>query len=238
MSTVLAYGAAELKESHRRSMLAGLFFATAIHISVVCLYYVLPAGAADPGVGGWAPPMDRDIVWIPLPPVQPGIAEPRNTAPKAAGSENAFPVPVPDEMVDPDQTMATQDELRSLVDPPGTGDGTTEGSGFIPEIPAPEVDEPVTMNLADCQTLPMVVKRVVPAYPELALRAGMNGKVWVKIRLDREGRPVRSEVIRGDEVFQQAALEAAMGFVFTPAIMNGRPVPVWVSIPFTFTISK
>ena len=89
------------------------------------------------------------------------------------------------------------------------------------------------------QKEPVVIKRVEPAYPEIAIRAGLEGKVWVKIWVDREGRAHKAVVIKSTaEVFNDAALAAAMGFLFVPAYMNEGPVPVWVSIPFTFKFKK
>jgi outer membrane biosynthesis protein TonB len=35
-------------------------------------------------------------------------------------------------------------------------------------------------------------------------------------------------------LLQSAAVEAALRWVFKPALANGRPVPVWVAIPFRF----
>ena len=39
------------------------------------------------------------------------------------------------------------------------------------------------------------------------------------------------------ECLNDAALEAARGYIFTPAYMNNGPVAVWVSIPFRFKLA-
>jgi len=39
------------------------------------------------------------------------------------------------------------------------------------------------------------------------------------------------------ELFNQPAIDAAMKWKFTPAIMNNGPVAVWVSIPFKFRLN-
>ncbi|MDH4070960.1 MAG: energy transducer TonB, partial [Ignavibacteria bacterium] len=60
---------------------------------------------------------------------------------------------------------------------------------------------------------------------------------WVKVLVDKEGIPVRAVVIKSTaELFDEPAIAAAMGFRFTPAIMNQGPVKVWVSIPFRFQL--
>jgi len=76
-------------------------------------------------------------------------------------------------------------------------------------------------------------------YPELAQRAGVEGTVWVKIWVDKEGKPRKALVLKSTaELFNQAAVDAAMKWVFTPALMRNGPVSVWVSIPFKFMLSK
>jgi periplasmic protein TonB len=78
-----------------------------------------------------------------------------------------------------------------------------------------------------------------PVYPEIARRAGVEGTVWVKIWVDKEGNPKKAVVQKSDaELFNQPAIDAAMKWKFTPAIMNNGPVSVWVSIPFKFRLNQ
>jgi protein TonB len=83
-----------------------------------------------------------------------------------------------------------------------------------------------------------VIKKIEPKYPELAMRAGLEGKVWVKIWVDKEGKPRQVVVMKSDaEIFNEPAVEAAKQFLFTPAYMNNGPVAVWVSVPFKFKLA-
>lgn len=86
---------------------------------------------------------------------------------------------------------------------------------------------------------PVVVKRVAPRYPELAIRAGIEGEVWVKIWIRKDGKVETAEVQKrsGTTVgFEEAAIEAAKQFEFEPALMQSKPVAVWVAIPFHFSL--
>ena len=84
---------------------------------------------------------------------------------------------------------------------------------------------------------PQIVKKVEPKYPEPALRAGLEGKVIVKMWVDKEGKVKQVVVLKSDaEIFNEPAIEAAKQFVFTPASMNKKPVAVWVSYPFRFQL--
>lgn len=83
---------------------------------------------------------------------------------------------------------------------------------------------------------PKVLKRVLPVYPEAARAAMVEGKVEVRLLLDRSGRVERVVQTTGPEGLRAAAAEAARQWVFAPAAQNGQPVKVWVSLPFTFRL--
>jgi protein TonB len=83
------------------------------------------------------------------------------------------------------------------------------------------------------------VKQVQPDYPEIARRAGVEGTVWVKILVDKEGKAKKAVVMKSDaEIFDEPAKAAALQWVFTPAIMNNGPVAVWAAVPFRFKLNK
>jgi protein TonB len=112
---------------------------------------------------------------------------------------------------------------------PGVGEpGSTGGNDSDNEPPDPFVP---------FEHPPEAVKHVQPKYPELATRAGIEGTVWVKIWIDKAGKPRKAVVTKSEaEIFNQPATEAAMQWVFTPALMKNGPVSVWVSVPFRFKL--
>lgn len=86
--------------------------------------------------------------------------------------------------------------------------------------------------------MPKIVRSVNPVYPELAIRSGLTGTVYVKIWIAKEGKPREVSVVKSDEeIFNDAAAAAAKKFLFTPAYMNSGPVSVWVTIPFRFRLA-
>ncbi len=94
-------------------------------------------------------------------------------------------------------------------------------------------------DFVDVDKEPVVIVKKEPVYPALALKAGMEGKVWVKIWVDKSGMPREVVVLKSDaEIFNHSALEAAMQFRFTPASIKGMPVDVWVSVPFRFRTAE
>ena len=157
------------------------------------------------------------------------------SAPAAKPTVGA-PVPVPDAEVSPEQTIATQTEMSQTVAP------VVEASGGRPGWKSSRISRSTKMprRRISCRWRRnrQLIKKVEPKYPELAMRAGLEGKVWVKIWVDKEGKPKQVVVLKSDaEIFNEPAVEAAKQWLFTPAYMNNGPVAVWVSIPFRFKLT-
>jgi protein TonB len=112
-------------------------------------------------------------------------------------------------------------------------EASTPSSEHI-QVPVPG-DETPPPDFAPYEKAPQIIKRTHPIYPEKARKAGLNGTVWVKIWVDKSGKPLQVIIQKSDsDVFDQAAIDAAKQLLFTPALRNGEPVDCWVSLPFHF----
>jgi protein TonB len=227
-----SYGAIELKANYQKYWMMGFSIAVGLHLVIVGSYYLSQIlGEEEPPVVNV-----RILKYSDLGP-PPSITN-TNTPPPIAVSAPTVkptigaPVPVPDAEVSPEQTIATQTEM-SQVSPvaEATGDGfQIEEDIVIDDGPPPE--------FVPVEKEPQIIKQVKPDYPELAMRAGLEGKVWVKIWVDKEGKPRQVVVLKSDaEIFNDPAIAAAKQFLFTPAYMNNGPVAVWVSVPFSFKLA-
>jgi protein TonB len=142
-----------------------------------------------------------------------------------------IPVPVPDAEVSPEQTIASQTELSQAVNE-ATTSSTSGGDVDI------RIDEEPPDFVA-VEKEPAIVKRIEPKYPEIALRAGLEGTVYVKMWVDKEGKVRKVVILKSDaEIFNQPSQDAAMQWVYTPALMQKGPVSVWVAVPFKFRLSN
>ncbi len=75
-------------------------------------------------------------------------------------------------------------------------------------------------------------------YPEIAIKAGIEGMVIVQIIVDKEGNPKQPQVVRSPaEVLEQAAVAAVMKQRFKPGMQRNRPVRVRMSIPVRFRLN-
>lgn len=167
-------------------------------------------------------------------PVAPAIA----VSGPAVRPSIGVPVPVPDAQITEEATIATQEEMAQMQ-APIAGEGAAGGGDSL--VVSEEgllfgEEEPPMDAFIPYQTPPVVIKRVEPVYPELARKAGMQGKVFVKILIDKEGKIKRAVVMQGPEIFHEAATTAVMQWVFKPAIQHDRPIMVWMVIPVNFQL--
>ena len=74
-------------------------------------------------------------------------------------------------------------------------------------------------------------------YPEIAKRAGVEGKVYVLAFVDEGGIVTKAQIIKGIGAgCDEAALNAVLKTKFTPGKQRGKPVKVQVSIPIIFKL--
>jgi protein TonB len=228
----LKYGAIELKAVAQKYMMMGIGLATILSFSLIGSYYLAVWLNEDEEPVR----MVRVMKYTDLGP-PPSLSN--QAAPAVAVSGPAVrpsvgtPVPVPDAEVSPEQTIASQTEL-SAASAPALETGS--GSGVDTELKIEDDGPPP--DFVPFEKEPVAIKQVFPKYPDIAQRAGLEGTVHVKVWVTKEGKVRQVVILKSDaEIFNEAAKEAAKQWVFTPAVMQKGPVPVWVSIPFRFKLT-
>ena len=230
--TTQLYGAPELKKKYQKYFSTGLAVGIAFHLVGLFTYY----GATHFGSDEERIPIVRLMKYTDLAPPPsltaqqiPQIAVSAPVAKPTVG----IPVPVPDAEVSPEQTIATQQEMSQTI----PVDVASSGKGD--SLVVTDMDEPDINAFIAVEREPIPVKRVVPTYPEIAKRAGVEGKVYIKALVDKEGKVKKAVVLKSDaEIFNQSAFDAVYQWLFTPAVMNNGPVAVWVVVPFNFQLKK
>ncbi len=78
-----------------------------------------------------------------------------------------------------------------------------------------------------------------PVYPAIAIKAGIEGQTVIKALVDIDGSIMEAQILKssGNQMLDQAALDAAMKAKFTPARQRDKAVRVWVSIPIKFVLT-
>jgi len=236
----ISYGAFELKRSYQRNLGLGVILAGLLHIVVIGGFLLYShASTKIPEARGvvriktlaeLAPPPSLSQTQAP----QIAVAAP-SVAPPSVG----IPEAVPDEEAPPEVTVATQAELGKLQDLSATSIvGGGGGDSIAVEIP-PEEYLPPPDEFVPYDELPVPIKEVKPEYPPLARQAGIEGVVWVKILVDKNGK-VRNALIfkpsGASAGFEEAALAAVKQNEYKPAISNNQPVAVWAIFKVTFNL--
>ena len=120
---------------------------------------------------------------------------------------------------------------------PGTGAGSGQGSGLGPGYGGGFGGG--AFRPGSGVTLPQVVREVKPAYTADAMRAKVQGSVWLECIVMPDGSVGEVKVTRSlDPIFglDQEAIKAAKMWRFRPGMRQGEPVPVIITIELTFTL--
>ena len=183
------------------------------------------------------PPMDQNQ---PPPPPPPAFKPP--AAPDVGEVKK-----VKDEEAPRQKTFADQDLIKKATAKGAAGEGDTTGlsdpnigfagAGSGPVEPVDDGGDPP--DFVAVEKDPEFVNRVQAAYPDMARKAGIEGKVIVKVLVGKNGKPEKAQIIKnpGTDIFDESVINAVMNSTYTPAIQNGRPVKVWLMVPFSFKLN-
>ena len=124
----------------------------------------------------------------------------------------------------------------------------------IGPVPAPPV-EPLSSEaqfLAEASTAPKtlatpikvpanvtaasIVTQTMPEYPEKARAGRIQGEVVLHAIIDKEGKISEVQVLSGDDVLAQSALEAVRQWRYKPMLVDGEAKDVDTTITLTFSL--
>ena len=146
--------------------------------------------------------------------------------PKELVAPKEMPQAAPQE-ADPSQDKGIAVYGDGEGDPAGLEGGTAGGAVGGQAMALPEDADP---------PMPSDGNRV-PAYPQEARAAGKMGTVVLKVVINADGSVAEVKVLRGEEPFVSAAVEAVKTWKYTPAHYKGQAITVYriIQIPFKLT---
>ncbi|MCB9366865.1 MAG: energy transducer TonB [Calditrichaeota bacterium] len=235
------YGSIELKYFVGKNLLRGLVVSLLIHSIVVASPYIATLFKEE------IPPPPAQVYDITtalkkLKQLDPSKSPPKIARPKLALPKVVVPIAVKEDEVPEEQPeMLKQEEIvEAIVEDYGTdtlaidpnadlviqddGDAIPGFDTFIPfEVPP--------------QPLPDFSPQ--PAFPEMAQRAGVSGKVTAQVYVDKKGEVKKWRIVQAKPEklgFEEEVEKILPKWKFTPAIQQGNPVGVWIAIPFNFKV--
>lgn len=246
-----SYGAAELKAYIRKHTVRGLIVTLSLVLLLIGFYMtakkISEAQAVKVVATNNTTLTDLESKDIKLDAIQTIETPPENTGPQeAAGTPQA----APEAEVDTEHEFAALDKLDRASAAGGNGvdngllssnldftsNAITQKIEVIEKEVEPDINELQAVEKEPVFDFPKLKSLVV--YPEMAKRANIEGKVVLRVLIDKSGKATKSAIFSSDnDMLNKAALDAIKQYgKFQPAIQNGNPVSCWVNIPLDFKL--
>jgi protein TonB len=224
--------------SARAGRLSALPLSIAVHALVVAAAVAIPLIA--PGVLPLV--QGSDVSWTPVvlpaspPPIPAPASRQATPAQNIVGSAVPLEPPkgvsperllVPDTPPDPDAPA-----LASVV----SGTGVPGGTGVVVGDAPPPASPVTPVPASTLVTPPVRIRDASPVYPELPRLARTEGQVVIEAVIGVTGDVVETRVLRSTPLFAEAALAAVRQWKYRPTLINGRPVPVVLTVTVTFRL--
>jgi protein TonB len=117
------------------------------------------------------------------------------------------------------------------------GIGLPGGQGDLLRPPPPRPpDPPLPPRVGGNVLQPKKTKHVNPIYPAIAIASRTEDIVIVEAVIDESGRVRDANVLRGNPLLNDAALDAVRQWEFTPTLLNGSPTAVIMNVTVNFRL--
>src|SRR5712692_1845095 len=81
-----------------------------------------------------------------------------------------------------------------------------------------------------------LISAVPPAYPTLAKNQHVSGNVLIDALIDANGRVTTMKIVSGPTLLHQAARDALKQWKYQPATLDGKPVPMHLTVTIQFRL--
>jgi protein TonB len=108
--------------------------------------------------------------------------------------------------------------------------------GGIPPPPPPPPQAPVRPG-GDIKE-PKKIVDVLPVYPQFAVKAKVQGIVYLDAVIGKDGTVKDVTMMRGNDMLKDAAIEAVKKWKYTPTLLGGVPVEVALYVQVIFQLNK
>lgn len=147
-------------------------------------------------------------------------------------------------VVDPADTSSSVDEGPGVIGmPPGTGTNNRVIADIIghavgnaaPPAPRPSL---TSVRLTSQITEGLLIRKVTPSYPKLAMIARQQGSVILEATIARDGSIENLRAVSGPPLLLGAAIDAVRQWRYRPYLLNNQPVEVETQITVNFILAQ
>ncbi len=212
---------------------ASFFLHAALLLAAIVFPLVTPEALPPPASVTKAFFVGPGVIAPPRPPPPPPRAaaapriRPRPHAEVSAAS--AAPIETTDQVVPEAGGGAIPDGEPRGVEDVVPGDFVGRLVRALPEPPAPIQPSRESRE-------PMKLKHVTPIYPDIAVRANIQGDVILECTVSPRGQVTDVKVLRGIPLLNAAAVEAVKHWEYTPTLRDGIPIPVIFTVTVKFAL--
>jgi periplasmic protein TonB len=131
---------------------------------------------------------------------------------------------------------------QSLVQPPPpslTIPSSSASDNALAKIVATNVipqPAPRTLRVSQGVSQGLLMKKVAPSYPPMALQLRKQGPVELMATVSKEGAITGIKVVGGDAMLAKAAADAVSQWKYRPYLLNGEPVEIETQITVNFRL--
>jgi TonB family protein len=132
-----------------------------------------------------------------------------------------------------DGANGKDDESEPLLALSSANDSKLSGlmSSVSSAVPTPALS---TLKISQGVSQGLLIKRVNPIYPKIALATHVEGAVLIDATINKDGNVTNTKVVSGAPVLAQAALEAVRQWRYKPYYLDGTPVDIETQIKVNF----
>jgi len=198
-------------------------------------------------------PVGNLKTWIEIPP-PPGRSAPQPAQPHQVAHQRTSNY-VEGMIVQP---RAIPAQINRVVDPPNT-DGPDNGPGIIGMPPGigennrvmsdiightintatpPPRPTTTSIRLSDGVSEGLLIRKVTPPYPKLAMMAHQQGSVVLEATISRDGSIENLRAVSGPPLLIDAAIDAVRQWRYRPYLLNNQPVEVETQITVNFSLQQ
>jgi protein TonB len=122
----------------------------------------------------------------------------------------------------------------SMPNVPVSGEATRFVAPSGNQPAAPKSEAAVGGNVKPAK----LISTAVPVYPPLARTQRISGNVVIDALIEANGHVTSMKVLSGHPLLQQAAMDSLRQWKYQPALLDGKPVPMHLTVTVQFRLQR